>query len=101
LPEYLGRLAAIRLDHAALRHGDYHQRYVESEQFAFQRQADDSVVIVAINSGDEWAEIPLSPELPDGTVFRDALDPDTTFTVTDGGLTIPLDAHSSRILVLA
>jgi glycosidase len=101
LPEYLRRLSAIRLDHAALRHGDYHQRYVESEQFAFQRQADDSVVIVAINSGDEWAEISLNPELESGTTFLDALDPDTTFTVTDGGLTIPLDAHSSRILVPA
>ena len=52
-PELAGaieRLARIRAESAALRHGGYRELHVAAEQLAFVREAPDQAVIVALNA---------------------------------------------------
>ena len=86
-------------DHDALRHGEYTELHVASEQFAFRRQAGDDTVIVAINAAVGEATIEVESGVEDGTVLIDALDDDVSVTAADGRFRIPLAANSARIMV--
>jgi len=99
LPEHIARLSAIRRDHDALRHGEYTELHVASEQFAFRRQAGDDVVIVAINTAVREVTIEVESGFEDGSILTDALDDDVTVTAEGGRFRIPLAANSIRILV--
>jgi glycosidase len=49
LTEWIRKLARIRAENPALRHGGYRQLYLTNRQFAFERELDGSRVIVAVN----------------------------------------------------
>ena len=53
----ISRLASIRMELAALRHGSYRQLYVGHEQMAFTREADGEMVVVMLNSSERPAEM--------------------------------------------
>ena len=77
----IGRLARIRQASGALRHGDYRQLHVASEQLAFARSTATETVVVAINAAAEPAAMTLRVDLPDGTELTGALDDDDAVTV--------------------
>lgn len=87
LPAVIARLASIRLDSFALRHGDYKELLVASEQLVFSRNTDHETVIVFLNTAKETSfDIPLS--LASGTRFTDLLNPPDEFHVTNNHLHI-------------
>ncbi len=95
------RLAHIRRESPALRHGDYQQLHVSAEQLAFMRTVAQERVIVALNASD----VPVTLELPlaeaEGTRLVDVLNPGETFTVHHGRVQIaPLYPNWARILVM-
>ncbi|HZU87590.1 MAG TPA: alpha-amylase family glycosyl hydrolase [Anaerolineaceae bacterium] len=60
LPGDIRRLAALRNEHPALRHGDYRQLHVSANQLAFVRQTAEECLLVAINASDQPAELSLN-----------------------------------------
>jgi glycosidase len=102
LPAVLARLASIRLNTSALRHGDYTEIFVASEQFAFSRNMPHESIIVLLNATttDSAFDIPVS--LPDGTRLVDLLNPADEFHVENGRLRVE-KVHScwGRILKVA
>lgn len=98
LPPLIGRLAALRREHPALRHGSYRQLHAASEQFAFAREAGDSRVIVAVNAAPHPAELTLRGEGLDGT-WRDGLAPERVFAHAGGALRVALEPNAGRVLV--
>ncbi len=88
LPAVLARLASIRLNTSALRHGDYKEVFVASEQFAFSRNTGNETVIVLLNAAatDSAFDIPIS--LSNGTRLVDLLNPADEFRVENGHLLV-------------
>jgi glycosidase len=80
------RLIRIRQDLPALRHGDYRQLLVRSEQVAFARQHGEQLVVVAVNGADNACDMTLS--LPDysGRSFQDVLQPGKRYDMTGSQL---------------
>lgn len=99
LPDQLAQLAAIRQDHDALRHGDYTELHIASEQFAFRRQAGEDVAIVAINASSDEVTVDVEAAVEGGVTLTDALDGAVHVTAEDGRWRIPLAPNSARILV--
>ncbi len=65
LAQAIRRLAAVRHQLPALRHGDYQQLVVKHEQFAFARQISGQRVIVAVNAANHPAAFDLPGRLVD------------------------------------
>ncbi len=53
----ISRLASIRMEQAALRHGEYRPLHVGHEQLAFARETDGQTVVVMLNSSDRPVEL--------------------------------------------
>lgn len=95
----ISRLAAIRHESVALRHGDYHQVHVAAEQLAFARRAAGETIVVAINAATEPVPVTLSVDLPDGAELRDALDDAVSARAERGQIMVPaVPARWGRIL---
>jgi glycosidase len=86
LPATLARLASIRRNSSALRHGDYKEVFVASEQFSFSRSTKHETVIVLLNAAETDAPFDIPIPLPDGTRLIDLLNPDAEFHVAGGRL---------------
>jgi glycosidase len=88
LPAVLARLASIRLNTSALRHGDYKEVFVASEQFAFSRNTSHETIIVLLNAAatDSAFDIPVS--LPNGSCLVDLLNPADEFRIDGGRLRV-------------
>lgn len=97
----IGRLARLRRELPALRHGDYAQLYVASEQLAFARRAGEDLAIVAVNAAAEPARLELSVALGDGARLVDALEPGVELTVSGGRLTVEAPSRWARVLTAA
>ncbi len=87
-------LVGLRLMLPALRTGDYAERHVAAEQFAFTRSLPDETVLVAVNASSD----PVTVTVPglDG-VWDDLLNPGETFEAA-GGLELPLAPTWGRVL---
>jgi len=92
----IARLARIRAETVALRHGDYRQLHVGDEQLVFARETDDQAVVVALNAADKPASV--SVKTPRDGRWDDLLD-DGTVTSRSGTLTIEIPPFWARILV--
>lgn len=100
LAETIRALARIRRETPALRHGDYEQVAIFSDQFAFQRRSEGSRAIVVVNASHEPTPIQIPVSGMDGTELIDALDPAFRIAVTHGTIDLPaVPAHAARILV--
>lgn len=62
LPTAIARLARVRRDLPALRHGDYHQLHVAPEQLTFRRATAAQRVTVMVNGSESWAHVPVGAE---------------------------------------
>lgn len=99
---FIRRLSVIRDLHEALQHGSYLELYVTSQQFIFQRQYLDDIVIVAVNSSAYPVPITMNLDKAHGTVFADQLDDGFSAQVNEGTLTIEeIPPYGARILTLA
>jgi glycosidase len=93
----IARLARIRAETVALRHGCYRQLHVGDEQLVFARETDDQAVIVALNAADTPASV--SVKTPRDGRWDDLLEDDGTVTSRAGTLTIEIPPFWARILV--
>lgn len=99
LAGFVGRLARIRHDLPALRHGTYRQLHVSHEQLAFARETQGQLVLVVVNSADLPARLEI--QVP-GHVSRlsDALNIGEGFEARGGRARIEdVPANWGRILV--
>jgi cyclomaltodextrinase / maltogenic alpha-amylase / neopullulanase len=94
------KLIALRHQHSALRHGDYSQLHVASEQFAFMRHDSSETMVVAVNAWDRCVELPL--RLPDmgGAQLVDELNHHERFAIQAGKCTLRLHPRWASILSL-
>jgi glycosidase len=101
LAGWIARLAAIRREHRALRHGVYRPLHVASEQLAFARTLQDETVVVAVNAAAAPAGFEVQVSAPEGATFVDLLDPERRFPARAGRLRIDdVPPRGARILVL-
>jgi cyclomaltodextrinase len=96
LSPFIGQLARIRRQSAALRRGSYRELVVQPERFAFLREHADEAVVVALSSATEPStlEVPLPGR---GGQLVDLLD-GRRFPVGPGAAPIELAPCSGRIL---
>ena len=99
LPAVIQKLARIRQNSTALRHGNYRQMLVSPEQLAFSRQGQDETVIVQINASDEIAHFDMALSLKNHTRLVDVLNDNETFSIKNGRLVNTVYPHWARILV--
>ena len=88
------RLVKLRHELPVLRYGDYQERFVASEQFAFTRTWEDETVLVAVNARSEAATVQV-PNL--SGVWTDLLNPGETFA-GEGSLELSLFPNWGRVL---
>jgi glycosidase len=86
LPAAITNFASIRRNSSALRHGDYQEIFVASEQFAFSRNTDHETVIVLLNAASTNATFDIPVSLPQGTQLVDLLNLNDEFQVDNGRL---------------
>lgn len=86
LPAILARLAHIRQNTFALRHGDYREVFVASEQFAYSRNTEIDIVFVLLNAAATDVTFDIPASLPDRTRLVDLLNPNDEFHVNGGQL---------------
>jgi glycosidase len=98
LAPHIALLAKIRADEPALRHGDYAQLHVDSEQLAFVRRAQSDAAVVIVNANGDEVALELTGDIPDGTVLIDRLDPSVSTTVQGGKIEVKLAPNSARVL---
>jgi len=102
LPAVLARLASIRLNTSALRHGDYKEIFVASEQFAFSRSTEHETVIILLNAAATDAPFDLFVSLPNNTRLVDLLNPAEEFRVAGNRVRVEkVHACWGRILRVA
>jgi glycosidase len=88
LPAALARLASIRLNTSVLRHGDYKEIFVASEQFAFSRSTQHEIIIVLLNAAQTDVPFDIPVSLPNGTRLVDLLNPADESRVANGRLRV-------------
>nr|MBN1228319.1 alpha-amylase [Anaerolineae bacterium] len=90
--EALKRLSAVRNAHPSLVYGTYSSLEAGPTVLGFLRQHSMEVAVVVVNSGKEPASLRVAvgrEGIQDGTVFRDALNPDDQrFAVHSGSLQV-------------
>ncbi len=100
---HIKALNALRQQYISLRRGSLVERWSEGGKglFAYSRIHGAEEALVAINT--DWGAKSLNPLVgqPEGTVFRNALNPAETVTVSGGRLAFTVDAKGSKIFVAA
>lgn len=98
LADAIARLARIRQQTRALRHGTYQQVFVASEQFAFARRSDDEYILVVVNAAATPAALNLPVALPDGSRLVDLLEPSARCVPHNGHVQLDVPSCGARIL---
>ena len=96
LYDAIQRFAQVRHTSPALKHGNYEECVVASEQFAFQRKTDGQQVLVLLNAASQEATIPIMH--PTATHFVDLLNHNERFEAHPGQTAISVPSHWLRIL---
>ena len=97
--EHLGKVAAVRRTHPALRYGSRRPLVAEGDRYAFVRAYLGDAVLAVWNRGDKLTEFVLAPgpEMPDG-VYQDALS-GQVIEVKDGRAAFRLEPMKSALFV--
>jgi glycosidase len=98
LPAFIKRLADIHQSSNALRLGTYQEVLVDHEQFVFQREHPDEIMIVVLNSASQSETIKFSVSWDSGTL-SDLLEPDYRVTINQGQVEVNLLAGRGRLLI--
>lgn len=102
LASVIARLAAVRHQLPALRHGDYQPVHVAHQQLVFARTLPGQTVIVAVNAAAHPATITLDlPTALPGAHLTDHLNPGDTFPIANGCVTLTIPPTWARILTAA
>jgi len=101
LAQAIARLARVRHVSPALRHGDYRQLEVRSEQLAFARQVEGEAVIVDVNAASEPAAFDLEVPGGHGGALIDLLNPGQSYPVRGGRAQIQVGPRWARVLQVA
>lgn len=97
LPSEIRRLANLRHQSQALRHGGFKSLFVDHQQLAFMRQAPEETLIVVLNSTDD--RVDLAFPLPNGEGrWVDLLEPDAVVHSRDGQLMVTVPPCWGRLL---
>jgi neopullulanase len=101
LREYVKRCIRLRHDHTALRRGSYARVYSHQGVYAFLRQLDDNLLLVALNGAEEARVLNLpAGGVQDGTVMEDVWSSER-LEVAGGRLRdVRLDRLSGRVFRL-
>ncbi len=95
----VARLAQLRQQVPALRHGDYQQLVVNHEHLAFARQTAKECVIVVINAADRPVAVDVPVSLTGARRLSDVLNGGESIPVTNGRARIdPVWAHWARVM---
>jgi cyclomaltodextrinase len=94
------KLIALRHQHSALRHGDYSQLHVESEQFAFMRRDSSETIVVAVNASDRSVDLPLRVPNIGGGQLVDELNHGERSAIQAGKCVLRLHPRWASILSL-
>ncbi len=97
LPGLIADLARVRAGSPALQHGDYQEVMVGNEQLVFRRRTEDEQVVVAINAGEEPAQLRFAAR-GRGEKLVDLLDAKYSTRKRDGLVSIEVGACRARIL---
>jgi glycosidase len=92
------RLAKLRHDAPALRHGDYAQLHVSAEQLAFSRTLPEETLIVALNASANLAPVELSLPGARGARLADLLDPAAPLPLTAERVRLEIPPRWARVL---
>ena len=97
--EHLGKVAAVRRTHPALRYGSRRPLVAEGDRYAFVRAHLGDTVLAVWNRGDTLTEFVLAPgpEMPDG-FYEDALS-GQVIEVKDGRAAFRLEPMKSALFV--
>ena len=98
LVHIIAQLTHIRCTSPELQSGNYIQRHVDHQQFAFTRQAQGEFMLVAVNASDEKVNLNIHLAEYDQAWLTDLLNPSEQFPLTDGNCTITLNPSWGRIL---
>ncbi len=99
LPEHLRRLAHLRMEIPALRTGNYQPVLVASQQFVFQRETNDTRVVVAVNASDQPVEITLTSRQVSNGRWIDTLNPGIEWIAQGDQTILILPPKWARVLV--
>ncbi len=98
LPDYIAKLAQIRLTSPALQAGTYQQIIVANEQFAFLRETAEESIITTVNSSQHMISLDIPTPVECSTTAVDLLTGDK-FSCSNGKLFIPIIyPNSGRII---
>jgi cyclomaltodextrinase len=92
----VARLASVRAQLAALRHGGYRQLHVADEQLAFAREIEGEAVVVLLNASELAAKVRVAA--PHDGVWTDALNGDAVIA-GGGALAAEIPPFWARIMV--
>ncbi len=97
---YFKQAIALRHAHPVLRHGRFEQLYGEKMCFAFARRSQDRGLIVALNAGEQEAELslPVGHFLDDGAELQQLFGLGTAAPVRDGHLALILPARNGLVV---
>jgi len=84
LVKVITALAEIRKNSKALCYGNYHQLFVDHQQFAFLREYKDEQILTVVNSSDKPVDIELELDVEGEYLLRDLLNDGDSFIVQDG-----------------
>lgn len=99
LARALTRLAQLRKQLPALRHGDYQPIFVSHEQLAFARQTSDECVVIAINAAEQPVSFEIAVPWTNAQHLVDVLNDHNSIPVTNGRARIDhLWAHWARVM---
>ena len=93
LLDYTKHLIKLRLEHPALRRGEFETLHVSEDLYVYTKRLEDATFVGFLNVGNGVKVTQLA--LPDGT-YRDLLD-DGTFTVQEETLDVDLLARSGAL----
>lgn len=100
LYSYIARLQQARAGSAALRGGAQRERWQDDTAYAFEREAEGSVVVVGFNLSNAARTLPLQNlHAPAGTVLHDALGTGATATI-DASLHLALAVPPRSVVVM-
>ena len=103
LYKHIAALNSIRENHKSLTRGSFSERWKSDSAgpYAYVRKYRKEEALVAFNTAYDSHRITPAVDKPDGTVFRNALNPNEKLTVRDGKLTFSLNGKESKIFVAA
>lgn len=100
LKKTIAKLATIRKENRALREGSFKQRFLNHQQFAFERNIGEEKIVVAVNSDDKPVSIEINITAGHGKRLVDVLNSGESFSINNDKARFTLWPNWGRIMKL-